>query len=67
MYTIHGNQIDPLNETTFLLGTKWLVAHLNGIQVKAEYQWVDKKGNILTENQPDVPMKIMGFSCIFFP
>ena len=26
-------------------------------------QWVDKKGKIYTGNQPDFPMKIMGFSC----
>ena len=28
----------------------------------ASSQWLDKKGKIYTGNQPDFPMKIMGFS-----
>ena len=45
------------------IGKWWFNGSLMGFE--RIYQWVDKKGKILTGNQPDFPMKIMGCSCHF--
>ena len=45
---------------------KYLYGNIYGnITMEISIQWVDKKGNILTGNQPDFPMISMGFSCNF--